>query len=177
MSSCTITQYGTDIGNALTVAANVFDRETRHKTIILLSDGEDLEEEGIRVAQRLASEGVVIYTIGIGSPEGAPILVLDNRGREVYATDDRGNVVITRLDVIGLHRIAEVTGGQFYMITPAYSEIYEILRLIQDNERTRYATRQLFRYKEQYHYFLILALFLIILEGIINYKQRRKYIS
>jgi len=170
ISSNTVTDFGTDIGAGLRRAAEVFDRETSAKTIILLTDGEDLEEEGINYARRLAEQGIVVYTIGIGTPDGSPIMVRNARGQYEYAKDDDGNVIITRLDVLGLHRIAELTNGQFFMITPAFSEIFEVLRQIQHNERTRYATRQFFRFREQYHYFLVLALILLCLEGFVNYK-------
>ena len=166
----TITDYGTDIGAGLRKAAEVFDQDANAKTIILLSDGEDLEEDGFQVARQLFSDGVVVYTIGIGTPEGSPIQLTNQRGQIEYARDDQGNVIITRLDVLGLHRIAESTNGQFFMITPQYSEIYEVLRQIQHNERTMITTRQFFRFKEQYHYFLILGLILLILEGVVNYK-------
>jgi len=172
LSSDTVTHFGTDIGDGLRRAAEVFDSEARAKTIILLTDGEDLEEDGVIIARELAQDGIVVYTIGIGTPEGSPIMIRNDRGQMVYATDDDGNVIITRLDVLTLHRISEVTSGQFFMITPAFSEIYEVLRQIHHNERTRYATRQFFRFREQYHYFLILALILIILEGIVSYRQK-----
>jgi len=167
----TITDYGTDISVGLQKAAEVFDQDASAKTIILLSDGEDLEEDGITTARQLMQEGIVIYTIGIGTPEGSPIQLTNDRGQTEYARDDQGNVIITRLDVLGLHRIAELTGGQFFMITPQYSEIFEVLRQIQHNERTMITTRQFFRYKEQYHYFLILALLMITIEGFVNYKR------
>ena len=166
----TITDYGTDIGTALQKASDVFDMDASAKTVILLSDGEDLEEDGINIARQLAADGIVVYTIGIGTPEGSPIQLRNERGQTEYARDDSGNVIITRLDVLGLHRIAELTDGQFFMITPQYSEIYEVLRQIQNNERTLYTTRQYFRFKEQYHYFLILGLILLALEGFISYK-------
>jgi len=169
LSTETVTAYGTDIGMALQKAAEVFDQDTSAKTIVLLTDGEDLEEEGLAAARKLASDGIIVYTIGIGTPEGSPIQLTNERGQIEYARDDTGNVIITRLDVSGLHRIAEITNGQFFMITPQYSEIFEVLRLIQNNERTLFSTRQLFRHKEQYHYFLILGLILLCFEGFISY--------
>ncbi|MCL2063504.1 MAG: VWA domain-containing protein [Candidatus Cloacimonetes bacterium] len=174
LSTETITDFGTNIGAGLRKAAEVFDQEANAKTIILLSDGEDLEEDGFQIARLLSTEGVVVYTIGIGTPEGSPIQFTNERGQIEYARDDQGNVVITRLDVLGLHRIAESTGGQFFMITPQYSEIFEVLRQIQHNERTMITTRQFFRYKEQYHYFLILGLIFLVLEGFINYRFKER---
>ena len=171
LSTETITDYGTDVAAGLLKAAEVFDQTATAKTVILLSDGEDLEENGFTVARQLSQEGIVVYTIGIGTPEGSPIQITNERGQTEYARDDQGNVIITRLDVMGLHRIAEITNGQFYMITPQYSEIYEVLRQIQHNERTMITTRQFFRYKEQYHYFLMLGLVMLLLECFVGYRR------
>ena len=171
LSSDTITDYGTNIGMGLLRAAEVFGTESTARTIILLSDGEDLEEVGVEQARLLAGQGITIYTLGIGTPEGSPIITRNQRGQIEYARDVRGDVIVTKVDVVGLHRIAEETNGQFYMITPNNSEIYSILKQIQDNEKTKHSTQHYFRYKEQFHIFLILALFFFIIESFVNYRN------
>jgi len=172
LSTETVTNYGTNIGEALKVAALVFEKEINAKTLILLSDGEDLEAKALEQASLLAQEGIVLYSIGIGTPEGSPLLIENEKGQNEYAKDDKGNVVITRVDVVGLHRLAEITNGQFFMITPNYSEIFEILKQIQNNEKTKFSTHQYFRFKEQYHFFLFLALMFLVMENLIVYKIR-----
>jgi len=172
LSSETITNYGTDIGAGLAKAAEVFDKEASAKTLILLSDGEDLEEQGIQQARELAQQAVTIYTLGIGNPEGSPIMVKNNAGYNEYAKDNKGNVIFTKVDIQGLHSIAEITEGQFYMVSPNYSEIFDILKQISDNEKSKYSTKQYFRYKEQYHLFLILCLIIIIIESLVNYRAK-----
>jgi Ca-activated chloride channel family protein len=172
LSTETVTNYGTNIGAGLRKAADVFNTEASAKTVILLSDGEDLEEDGVNQAKLLLEYGVVVYTLGIGTPEGSPIMVKNASGQNEYAKDDQGNIIVTRVDVVGLHRIAELTNGQFFMVSPNYAEIYEILKQIQNNEKTKFSTRQFARYKEQYHYFLILALILLISEGLVMYRNK-----
>lgn len=174
LSTETITSYGTNIAAGLKKASEVFNQETNAKTVILLSDGEDLEEQGVSLSRQLASQGITVYTIGIGSVEGTPILIKNSYGQNEYAKDDKGNVIITKLDINGLHRIADITNGKFYLVSPDYSEIFEILKQIQDNERTKYSTKQFFRYKEQYHYFLILAILFLIIETFISYRIKEK---
>ena len=107
----------------------------------------------------------------MGTPEGSPIEVRNAQGQKEYAKDTRGNVIITKVDITGLHRIADTTNGQFFMITPNNAEIFDILRIIQDNEKTKHSTHQFFRFKEQFHIFLILALFFFIIESFVNYKN------
>ena len=172
LSSETVTDYGTNVGAGLKRAGDLFQQESSAKTIILLSDGEDLEAEGINQARLLAQQGIVIYTLGIGTPEGSPIMIQNERGQNEYAKDDKGNVIVTQVDIMGLHMIAEISSGQFYMISPNYAEIFDILKQIQSNEQTKSSTRQYFRYKEQYHYFLILAMALLLIEGIVIYRNK-----
>jgi len=170
LSTDTVTDFGTNIGAGLKKAGEVFHLESTAKTIILLSDGEDLEEYSIHQARLLAQQGIVVYTIGIGTIEGSPIIIKNQKGQDEYAKDDKGNVIITQVDVMGLHNIANITNGLFYMITPNYAEILDILKQIKSNEQTKSSTRQYFRFKEQFHYFVILALIFLFIEGSIVFK-------
>jgi Ca-activated chloride channel family protein len=173
LSTDTISNFGTCIASGLQVANDVFDTDATSKTIILLTDGEEHEEEALDMARQLAAQSVTIYTLGIGTPEGSPIAIRNQHGQIEYAKDNRGNVIITQVNILLLHRIAEISGGQFFMVSPTYSEIYEILKQIDTNERTKYSTKEYFRYKEQYHIFLILVVLLIVIESLVNYRNRR----
>ena len=167
----TIPVPGTNIGYALETAANIFQEPDKNRIIILISDGEDLEAEGIMIAQKIAEEGIVIHTLGVGSTEGSPIPIRTQQGNIEYAKDSAGNVVITRLDVETLNRIARATNGKFYHVTPHQAEIFEILRDIEALERDKYEAREYVRYRERYHYFAAFALILILLETLIIYKK------
>lgn len=164
--------YGTDIGNALHTSMDVFEKDDKHKIIILVSDGEDLEENAVDIAEEIRKQGAVIYSLGIGSPEGSTIPVLDNSGNTVYAKDDEGNIVFSKLDVSNLTKIAQATGGRFFPITPQQSEIYQILTDIKSLEKKKFDSRQFTRYKDQYHYFVFAALFFLILESLIIVRRK-----
>jgi Ca-activated chloride channel family protein len=172
VNTSTITDLGTDIGRGLEVAAQLFDETATAKTIIMLTDGEDHEERGLYQAQLLAEKGVVVYTIGFGTQEGTVLFVSGPGGRQEIGRDDQGNPVVTRLDVPGLQEIAQVTRGRFFNITPWHDEIDQIINEIRENELTEHATRQVFRYREQFHFFLLFALLLLIIEGYINYRSK-----
>jgi Ca-activated chloride channel family protein len=174
LSTETITNYGTNIGAGLTAAAEVFDKEATSKTIILLSDGEDHEKTGLEVARKIAQDGIRVYSIGIGTPGGSPIEMRNASGRIEYVKDSRGEVIISYLSAEDLHNISQVTDGRFYSITPSFSEIFEILKQIQHNEKTKFSTRQYYRYSEQFHIFLIISLIMIILSGFISYKHKHR---
>ena len=106
-----IPRGGTDLGRAIDDAQSAFSNKNNHKIIILITDGEDLQGNGIEAAQRAASNGVTIYTIGVGTPSGGLIPVATENGRVHYLKDAQGEVVSSKLDDTTLKAIANATGG------------------------------------------------------------------
>lgn len=165
---------GTDIGRGLQVAKKALSNSNAQKVVILISDGEDLGEKGIETAYDLADEDIIVYTIGIGTPEGSPIMIENSDGVREYAKDDRGNVIISKLDVNTLSRIARITDGRFYPVTPDQSEIIDILQNISYLEKMNYESRERIRLKEQYRIFLIPALIILLIESLIVLKRKKR---
>ncbi len=162
-----VTLYGTDIGKALQTSLNVFVQSDKHKIIILVSDGEDLEENAVDIAEEARKQGAIIYALGIGSPDGSTIPVVDQDGNTVYAKNDQGEIIFSRLNVDVLSKIAKATNGRFFPITPQQSEIFQILTDIKTMEKKKIDARQFSRYKDQYYYFVLTALFFLIIEFLI----------
>jgi Ca-activated chloride channel family protein len=167
--------YGTNVGAALKKATDVFPDNSKHKLVILVSDGEDLEEKGGKIAEEMAKAGITIYTLGIGSPEGSPIPVANESGDVEYVKDDKGEIVMSKLDVETLGKIARTTGGRFYIITPKQTEIFEILRTIQGLEKNKYSSKMFNRFKDQYIWFAILVLLLLAIEPLISLRKSYKH--
>ena len=163
----TVTSYGTDIGKALQTSLAVFSEKDKHKIIILVSDGEDLQDNAVDIAEEAKKEGAIIYSLGIGSPDGSTIPVVDENGNTVYAKNDAGEIVFSKLNVVTLSRIAKASNGRFFPITPQQSEIFQILKEIKTLEKKKIDARQFSRYKDQYSYFVIAALIFIIIEFLI----------
>lgn len=119
---------GTDLAGAITEAEAAFGQNDNYKLIILVTDGEDLEGRGLAVAKKAAERNVIIYTVGVGTPEGGTIPIRDRFGRVDYVRDEGNEIVRTRLDATTLLGIAESTGG-FYVPLGASGEglvqIYE----------------------------------------------------
>jgi Ca-activated chloride channel family protein len=86
----TIAEGGTDLGVGLDVAAKALEDSGNHKIIVLLTDGEDLEGQGVTEAQALAGQGVTIYTVGVGTPAGEIIPILNASGQTDFVRDERG---------------------------------------------------------------------------------------
>ena len=110
----TIPILGTDVGVALNEGFRAMEKGAREKVLVLLTDGEDLEKGGVRMAQTLAGRGVVVFTVGVGTPAGAEIQIFDEHGKPMLLRDDRGEVVRSRLDEETLRSIAISTRGAYY---------------------------------------------------------------
>jgi Ca-activated chloride channel family protein len=109
----TVGRGGTDLGVALTTAVDALEGAAGdHEVVLLLTDGEDHEGRGARVAETLRDRGVTVHAVGFGSPRGAKIAVGGPDG-ETYLRDRAGRDVVTAMDRTGLRRIADRTGGTF----------------------------------------------------------------
>ena len=94
----TIPIPGTDIGRALNEAYRAMDKGSRRKLVVLVTDGEDLEKSGVAAAKSLATNGVVVFTIGVGTPAGKEIQYANAAGQMELVRDAKGEVVRSRLD-------------------------------------------------------------------------------
>ncbi len=173
LSPYSVPVWGTDIGMALRTVKDVFDNDSKNRVVILISDGEDLEGEGIKEAKELAAKGVIIYTLGVGTPEGARVDI--EGGANLPAGVQRD--VVSKLDITTLEKIASASGGQFYMVTPAQDEIQAILKHISSLERNRLSSRRFNLYKEQYQIFAIMALLLILTEVLLTARTSRNKLN
>jgi len=103
---------GTDLGAALDLGISAFDDESAtDKVILLITDGEDNESQGISAARQAAAKGVKIYVFGIGDVGGGPIPELDGSGG--FKKDRQGNLILSKLEEEGLQDIASMTGGTY----------------------------------------------------------------
>ena len=106
-----ISRGGSDIGRAIREAAKAFPKDNNFKVVILLTDGEDQEQQAIDTAREVAKDGIKIYTIGIGTPEGEYLKIHNAQGIEEFIRDSSGQPVRSQLDEATLQEIAQLTGG------------------------------------------------------------------
>ncbi len=153
---------GTAVGKALEQALLAFSdqsEEPRSRAIILITDGENHEDDALAVARRAADMGIRIYTIGIGTPEGAPIRI----GGE-FVQDEKGDMVVSKLNEKMLSEIADLTGGAYVRSSKQSIGLDEIVKSINDMEQTEQSTVRFEEYNEQYQYLLAAALVLLLVE-------------
>ena len=108
-------QGGTAIAAAIETALTAFKEGDNYKVLVLFTDGEDHDSGAVEAAEKAAKEGLRIYTIGIGTPEGELLRVKDAQGNSDYVRDEQGNVVKSHLDQQLLQQIAGATEGGFYL--------------------------------------------------------------
>ena len=114
----TIPIPGTDIGRALDEGSRAMDKNERQKVLVLITDGEDLEKGGVRTAETLARQGVVVFTVGVGTPAGSEIEYVNDQGRRQVLLDSKGEPVRSRLDEATLRAVAQATHGAYYPLGP-----------------------------------------------------------
>ncbi len=167
---------GTAIGSAILQAVKTFEgRERKYKVLILITDGEDHEGDPLKAAEMAEKEGVVIYTVGIGSVNGVPIPLYNETGRIVgFKKDRQGQVVTSKLDEVTLQKIALQTGGKYYRASGSESELNKIYDEIAKMEKKELASVKFSQYEDRYQYFLALALILLIIEIVLPERKKVK---
>lgn len=155
-----ISRPGTVIGDAIRTAALGFDPSlSSQKVLIVMTDGEDHETDPIAAAQEVAAEGVLIYTIGFGTPEGEPIPVFDENDEIVdYKRDQAGEVVLSQLDESTLQSVAKTGNGKYYRASADANELEKLLAEIDTLQKAQLQSRVETRYIERYQIFLALGL-------------------
>jgi len=163
---------GTAIGEAIELSTNSFNKEEKKfKTLIIITDGEDHEGDALTLAEDAAKEGVIVHTIGVGSPKGAPIPQYRNGVQSDFKRDENGNIVLSKLNETELQQIAVKGDGKYYRLSSGTREIDAIISEISTMEKKNFEERVFTDYEDQYQYFLAVALILITLEFFISDKK------
>jgi Ca-activated chloride channel homolog len=169
-----VPKQGTAIGSAIGLAMSSFSQgKDKSRALIIITDGENHEDDPLSKAKEAAEKGIVIYTIGIGSAEGVPISVTSG-GRRDFLKDPEGNTVITKLDENILKEIAIAAGGKYVRASNSnigLDQIFTDIRKLkkQELEGTIYT-----EYNDQFQIFAAATLFFLLLEFIIMERKNRR---
>lgn len=163
LSPAMVRTQGTDLGAAIKLASMSFSSQSEgSRVMILITDGENHESDALEAAQAAAEKGIAIYTIGIGTPEGAPIMIGGD-----YLTDENGDMVVSKLDEKMLQEIASATGGAYVRATKQSIGLKEIVDRLKELDESDLATTRFEAFDEQYQYPLAVALLLLLVEWLI----------
>lgn len=169
-----IPRGGTDIAAAIDEAEKAFKaHQDSDRILVLITDGEDLDAEGISAAKAAAKEGVKIFTVGVGSKSGELIPVPDGNGGTQFVKDASGNYVKSHLDETTLKAIAAATGGLYEPLGQQGQGLVNIYEQgLKSFTRHDLAARQHKVYLEQYRWPLFAALLLFFIEPMIGTRRR-----
>lgn len=170
---------GTVIGDALKMCFASFNsKEKKYKAVVLVSDGEDHDENAESVAKDMANEGVVIYTVGIGSPAGSAIFDPATGSSKL---DNQGNVVISKLNEDALRSVAKNGNGGYLFYNNTEAAAATIANELGNLDKKAVKDDSLTNYTSYYQWFLALALLLLLVELFISemktIKTRKKIIA
>jgi Ca-activated chloride channel family protein len=154
------------IQQALTSFASVPERKS--KLLVVLTDGEDFSQNLSNVKEEAAQSHLSIFTIGVGTPEGAPVPLFDHHGNIIgHQKDHKGGVVISRLNEEILANLSADAGGRYIRATENDDDISLFVATVQGFEKEQLAERKHSRYEDQYHYFLLVSFICFVLEWVL----------
>ncbi len=157
-----VSVQGTDLAQAISLASLSFSNsegENRSRAIILITDGEGHEGDVLAAARRAREQEIRIFTIGIGTPEGAPIRIGGD-----FIRDENGDMVVSKLDEATLEAIARETDGAYVRASKQDIGLDEILDEINSLEAGELEMLRFEEFNEQFQYLLGAALVLLLLE-------------
>jgi len=160
-----LSSQGTAIHEAIELAKTYYnDEEQTNRILIIISDGEDHENEAIDAAEDAADEGMRIFTIGVGDAKGGPIPIKRNGVVLNYKKDQDGETVITKLNSTVLKEIASKANGIYIDGTNTSEVVAAIKDILEKADKTEFESKQIADFKDQFQWFLALAIFLFFID-------------
>jgi Ca-activated chloride channel family protein len=165
---------GTAIGSAIQLAMKSFTPTFNgSKAVIVITDGENHEDDAVGAAKQAQEKKVIVHTIGMGLPQGAPIPI--GEGNKDFMKDKDNNVVVTKLDENMLMQIATAGGGTYIRANNAEVGLNNLFNEIEKMEKSELNTRDYSEYDDQFPLFLVLA-FILILTDFLILDRRNKWL-
>jgi Ca-activated chloride channel family protein len=170
-----VPRQGTAIGSAIDLGMRSFSQGTgKSKAIVIITDGENHEDDPVAKAKEAAAAGIVIHTIGIGSTEGVPISVTAN-GRKDYLKDADGKSVITKLDENILKDIAEAANGKYVRANNSNIGLDEVFNEIKKMKKQDLEGKMYTEYNDQFQIFAGVVLLLLLIDFLIMERKNRRF--
>jgi Ca-activated chloride channel homolog len=162
-------EQGTDFARGFTLALRLFKQSPgSQKLLVLITDGEDLENNWPETLKELQKEKITVFTVGVGIPAGAPIPILDKNGKTIdWKKDAQGNIVKSKLDEGTLIKIASACQGQYYRLS-AVAGIDPFIRILKSYERKLLGQKVKSKRIDRFQYPLLLGIFFLVFEMVLS---------
>ena len=145
------------------------------KAIIVITDGENHQDDAVAAAKAAREKGIYVHTIGMGLPQGGPIPEKGNPGQ--FMKDGSGNVVISKLDEETLRAIAKAGEGMFVRASNSNVGLTTLLDEINRMDKTLLEERVYSDYSEKYQYFILIGLLFVLLEFIVLGRKNKNLLK
>ena len=163
---------GTAIGAAIDLGVKSFNyKDGTGKAIILMTDGENHEDDAVTAAQNAHDKGVVVHVIGFGSPQGAPVPIYDNGKQVGFHLDSAGHTVISKLNEDMCKEIAVAGNGVYIRATDANSGLGIVMDQVHKMKQKTYDSKSFKDFEDRFQFFIAIALFLFIAEFFISNRK------
>lgn len=163
---------GTALGDAITTCIRSFSEQSdKSRAIILITDGENHEDDPVAAAKQAAEMGIKVFTIGVGSPEGKPIPMNGE-----LLKDKDGEIVVSRLDEAVLQEIAAEGNGAYVRAGNSEFGLNPIIDDLRKLEDEKYSSVVFEEYDEQFMYFLAIALVFFVLEMLVGDRRSKRHL-
>ena len=178
MDTGLITTQGTDLAAAIQLALDhIEENDEKFKVFVLVSDGEDHQGEAITLAEQARDLGIIIHTLGVGTPAGGPIPIYDDKGKRIEFKKNRsGQVVTSTLNESTLDEIARITGGIYIRVGNQVNAITPLLNEINQMEKRELKSHVFSQYEDRYQVFLIIGLLLFLAEFVIPTRTKNEMV-
>lgn len=164
---------GTAIGEALALSAKSFSDNEHNKAIIVISDGENHEGDALDETKNALDQGIRVYTIGMGLPEGGPIPYYTDGKLSGYKKDKDDNIITTKLNEVMLQQIAVAGDGYYVRANNSQAGLNRIFEEIDKLEESEFETQVFSDYEDRFQYFIALTILLLIIEFIIAERKSK----
>ena len=169
-----VSSQGTAINEALKLAKSYYDDdEQTNRFLFIISDGEDHEENVGYIADEAVKEGIKIFTIGVGMPEGGPIPIKRNGTLIEYKKDREGEVVITKLHNETLEKIASDGDGEYIVGNNTTKAIDYVEELLLNADKKEFETKQFSDFKDQFQWFIGFGILFLVLDALMLNKKTK----
>lgn len=158
---------GTAVGRAIEVCSDGFDPESpASKLIVVMTDGENHEDDAVKAAENAAANGIEIHAVGMGTTAGAPIPLYDRFGRSRgFKTDGEGNTIVSALDEVTLMAVAEAGKGSYTQSNQGLANLNAIFTAMNSMNQTEISTMAYTEYSHHFHWFFICSIFFLLIES------------
>ena len=172
ISTESVPVQGTAMGDAISTAMKSFSLQSeKSRAVIVITDGENHEDDPVSAAQQAAELGVRVFTIGVGSPEGKPIPFEGE-----LLKDKNGEIVVTRLDESILRDVADAGNGLYVRAGTSEFGLNPVINEIKKMEDEKYSSVVFEEYDEQFMNFFAIALIFFVLEMLVGDRKPMRHL-